>query len=271
MNRDKIETDAYGKFIRLRVYDYIQRFRLIEPGSFLMGSPEGKGKADEHPQHEVKIEPFYLGCYPVTNEEYERFLQANPDVQEPKYLADRRFNPKRRPVVGVSWRDAKRFCEWSGGRLPSEAEWEYAARAGTTTDYWWGDDPGRNRANYWWGDAPGTNHANYMDSGSSWRGKQTSPVGLFEPNPFGLYDTAGNVWEWVQDAWHDDYQGAPIDGSAWDADYANGVNRVLRGGSWLDRAGYVRSACRFRDGQGTRYDFIGFRLALDQFKGCENE
>ena len=214
-----------------------------------MGSPEGHGKDDERPQHEVKIAPFYLGCYPVTNEEYALFLQANPDVQKPKYLADRRFNPKRRPVGGVSWRDAQRFCEWSGGRLPSEAEWEYAARAGTTTDYWWGDDPG-------------TNHANYVDSGSSWRGKQTSPVGSFEPNPFGLYDTAGNVWEWVQDAWHGDYQGAPTDGSAWDADDTEGVNRVLRGGSWIGRAGYVRSACRYGFEPDARFVNFGFRLAI---------
>ena len=233
----------------------LKKYCLIPSGTFFMGSPEGHGKDDERPQHEVKIAPFYLGCYPVTNAEYERFLQENLDVEQPGWWADRRFNQKRQPVVGVSWSEAKRFCEWAGGRLPSEAEWEYACRAGTTTDYWWGDDPGLNRANF-------------VDSGCHWSGKQTSPVGSFEPNPFGVYDTVGNVWEWVQDSWHNNYQGAPTDGSAWETDDSD---RVSRGGSWLSNVMWTMAACRNGDGPYARSNRIGFRLALDQFKGCENE
>ena len=221
---------------------------LIPGGRFLMGSPKGVGSADEHPQHKVKIQPFYLGRYPVTNEEYARYLQANPGVKEPEFWADRQFNQARQPVVGVSWEDACRFAAWAGGRLPSEAEWEYAARAGTTTKYWWGDEFKQNRANC-------------MDSGSQWSGKQTSPVGSFEPNSFGLYDTAGNVWEWVQDSWHDSYSGAPGDGISFDAGETG--RRVIRGGSWSIKPAWVRSAYRGGIDPGNRDSHIGFRLAQD--------
>ncbi|TAN51704.1 MAG: hypothetical protein EPN21_05935 [Methylococcaceae bacterium] len=220
---------------------------LIPGGRFLMGSPNGVGNADERPQHEVEIQPFYLGRYPVTNEEYARFLRANPDMKEPKLWGDRLFNQARQPVVGVDWEDARRFAEWAGGRLPSEAEWEYACRAGTTTAYWWGDDIG-------------INCANCRGSGSQWSGRQTSPVGAFEPNAFGVYDTSGNVWEWLQDGWHGNYYGAPTDGSAW---YAGGDSsrRVVRGGSWITNPRSLRSA--YRDGYttGEADDNLGFRLA----------
>jgi formylglycine-generating enzyme required for sulfatase activity len=221
---------------------------LIPGGSFRMGSPPGVGFKDERPQHEVAVQPFYLGKYPVTNEEYARYLQANPDVEEPKYWGDRRFNQARQPVVGVDWEDACRFAAWAGGRLPSEAEWEYACRADTQTAYWWGENIGVNRANC-------------RNSGSPWSGKQPSPVGSFGANPFGLYDTHGNVWEWLQDLWHENYQGAPTDGSAWEA--SENVSRVLRGGSWDDLSRFLCSVFRDRNIPVTRRNFVGFRLAQD--------
>jgi formylglycine-generating enzyme required for sulfatase activity len=160
----------------------------IEAGRFLMGSPatDGESGSGEQPQHEVAVSPFLIGRTPVTNEEYGHFLQDSPRAQEPGYWSDRRLNGARQPVVGVNWGDAKAFAEWAGGRLPSEAEWEYAARAGTTTLYWWGDEFEAKRVNC-------------RDSGSEWGGKQTSPVDAFPANPWGLYDTAGNVLEWVED------------------------------------------------------------------------
>ena len=222
---------------------------LIPAGRFRMGSSEGEGYGDERPAHGVDVRPFYLGRYPVTNEGYARFMEVNPDVEEPAFWSDRKFNQARQPVVGVSWDEARRFAEWAGGRLPSEAEWEYAARAGTTTEYWWGDDIGSSRAN-----GAGT--------GSPWSGKQTSPVGSFEPNPFGLYDTAGNVWEWVEDLWHDGYRGAPGDGSAWE-DGGPGGRRVVRGGSWNFEPGFLRSADRSGLAPDFRNFALGFRLAQD--------
>jgi formylglycine-generating enzyme required for sulfatase activity len=132
-------------------------------------------------------------------------------------------------------------------RLPSEAEWEYAARAGMKTNYWWGNDIGSNRANC-------------QSSGSQWSGNKTAPVGSFAPNPFGLYDTAGNVWEWVADTWHNNYNNAPTDGSVWEN--GGGAYRLLRGGSWDSYPYFCR--CANRDGKSTdsRIDDIGFRVAL---------
>lgn len=193
----------------------------IPGGRFLMGSPDDDSEAypNERPQHEVEVRPFYLGRYPVTNEEYARFIQANADMWESAFWADRKFNQARQPVVGVSWHDAQRFTEWVGGRLPTEAEWEYAARAGTITRYWWGDEVGKN-------------NANCGSCGSQWDNKQTSPVGSFQPNLFGLHDVLGNVWEWVQDCWHDNYRDAPTDGSAWgEQQSGDSALRVFRGGS----------------------------------------
>jgi formylglycine-generating enzyme required for sulfatase activity len=138
-------------------------------------------------------------------------------------------------------------------RLPSEAEWEYACRAGTTTAHWWGDKPGKN-------------HANFDGSRSKWSGKQTSPVGSFKENPFGVYDTLGNVCEWVEDRWHDNYKGAPTDGSAWVPfwNIGHGHAHVLRGGSWGNEAGEARSASRNYPSQPVGHGGnIGFRLARD--------
>jgi formylglycine-generating enzyme required for sulfatase activity len=226
----------------------------IPAGTFLMGSPESEAERyeDEGPQHEVSVHSFYLGKHPVTNEEYGRFLEAHPEVREPDYWSDRNLNQARQPVVGVSWEDAQRFAEWAGGRLPTEAEWEYAARAGTRTAYWWGEELGRNRANC-------------AGCGSEWDGKQTAPVGSFPANAFGLHDTAGNVYEWVEDCWHESYPGAPTDGSAWlESGGGDCAQRVLRGGSWSYGPGWLRSADRDWSHRDFRFNIIGFRLAQDR-------
>ena len=131
-------------------------------------------------------------------------------------------------------------------RLLSEAEWEYVTRAGSTTPYWWGDDIGENKANC-------------DGCGSRWDNRQTAPVGSFPPNGFGLHDTAGNVWEWVEDCWNDSYEGAPEDGAAWTEGKCS--SRVLRGGSWYINPRFLRSASRGGSDSGFRNYGIGFRVA----------
>ena len=223
--------------------------RPIPAGEFLMGS--NNADADERPQRRVRIAAFAIGRYPVTNEEYGRFLKANSKHHEPMYWSDRRFNSPRQPVVGVSWDEAQAFAEWAGGRLPSEAQWEYAARGGMQSAYWWGDEPDPARANY-------------DGSDSEWGGKSTSPVGSFEANPFGLFDTAGNVWEWVADCWHGSYEGAPDDGGVWGEEGGGDCERrVIRGGAWDLIAWTMRSSNRYWNRQGNRYVNVGFRLAQD--------
>ncbi|MCB1815717.1 MAG: SUMF1/EgtB/PvdO family nonheme iron enzyme [Candidatus Competibacteraceae bacterium] len=224
----------------------------ISAGSFLMGSDPKEDSAaqeDEQPRHDVVIEqPFWIGKYEVTFEEYDAFaLNAGRELPD-----DEGKGWKNRPVINVSWDDAVAYAEWltkqtgKPYRLPTEAEWEYAARAGTETLYWWGDYIGRN-------------NANCDGCGSQWDDKQTAPVGSFEPNPFGLFDTAGNVYEWVQDCWHDNYEGAPTDGSAWQGE--SDCFRVLRGGSWISRPLRVRSAFRARSARNYGFNDVGFRLA----------
>ncbi|HRX72040.1 MAG TPA: SUMF1/EgtB/PvdO family nonheme iron enzyme [Candidatus Competibacteraceae bacterium] len=201
---------------------------VIPAGEFLMGSPEGEPErqADEGPQHTVVLaQPFAMGRYAVTFEEYDRFCAATRRDQP----NDRGWGRGRRPVINVSWEDAVAYCAWlsyeagASYRLPSEAEWEYAARAGTTTAFWWGNEIDPTRANY-------DGRSAYRNGARGAYRQRTVPVDDFQPNPFGLYQVHGNVWEWVQDSWHDDYQGAPTDGSAWEE--AGSGPRVLRGGSW---------------------------------------
>ena len=163
------------------------------------------------------------------------------------------------PVINVSWNDAQLYIHWLNGktgggyRLPSEAEWEYAARAGSTTEYSWGDDIGSNRTN-----------CDNDDCGDSY--EYTAPVGSFPANAWGLHDMHGNVWEWVQDCWHESYAGAPNDGSAWiDITWTSGSCslRVIRGGSWLNSARIMRSSYRATDNIWERLENVGFRVARD--------
>ena len=221
---------------------------VIPPGRFLMGSAKGEGSDDERPQHEVIIpQPFAMGRYPVTFADYDIFAQENSSALPD----DRGWGRDKRPVINVSWDDAAAYCQWLSqqtGRnycLPSEAQWEYAARAGTTTRYWWGDEAGNNRGNF-------------DGSGSQWSGKQTSPVDAFAANPFGLFDVHGNVWEWCLDNWHDNYKKAPTNGSAWITDEQ--VPRALRGGSWVVDAGRARAAYRDSSDPDYRNYYVGFRV-----------
>lgn len=224
-------------------------FVLIPAGAFDMGSPsDERGRfSDEEPVHHVKIKnEFYMGKYEVTQKHWRKVMENNPLYYEEDDW----------PVEAVSWNDAQDFIkklnEKEGTnkyRLPSEAEWEYAARAGTTTRYSFGDDESR-LGEYGW-------HEGWTDDNLG-----THPVGQKKPNPWGLYDMHGNVFEWVQDKYHENYNGAPSDGSAWES--GGRSYRVLRGGSWSIQSRLCRSAYRsnldpdYRDSYG-----LGFRLLLE--------
>ena len=222
---------------------------VIPAGSFQMGCVSGIDcDGDEKPVHEVKIDSFALSKYEVTFEEYDAFTDATGRER----ANDEDWGRGLRPVINVSWYDAMAYAEWLSGqigdryRLPTEAEWEYAARAGSTTAYSWGDSIGRNRANC-------------NGCASLWDGERTALVGSFKANGWGVYDMHGNVREWVQDCWNANYEGAPTDGTAWlsgDCD-----KRVLRGGSWYFGPRSLRSAYRSRITSGDRSDTVGFRIA----------
>jgi formylglycine-generating enzyme required for sulfatase activity len=223
----------------------------IAGGTFMMGSPDKEvGRLDdEGPQHEVTLSPFLLGTYPVTNEEYGRFLADNPQVKPPEYWADRKYNQARQAVVGVSWDDAVAFATWAGGRLPTEAEWEYACRAGTTT------------ATYA-GDLKDTMKDSVLDD-IAWysanSGGQLPVIGQKKGNTWGLHDMLGTVWEWCAD-WYRQYQDGPVTDPI--GPRSGGVRlRVVRGGSWDNYARYARSAGRGGYELGDRFYFLGFRVA----------
>jgi len=194
----------------------------------------------------------------VTSDEYYQFTRATGR----KVADDQGWGGGRRPVINVAWYDAVEYTKWLSAqtgkhyRLPSEAEWEYAARGGKETAYWWGQNWIKGMAN-----CSKTYLYTNDDCGSQWEEK-TAPAGSFKPNPFGLYDTAGNVWEWVEDCWHENYSGAPVDGSAWTKGGDCGL-RVVRGGSWMNSPWELRSSYRFRFDAVQRNDSIGFRLVQD--------
>ena len=223
----------------------------IPVGTFRMADLSGEGAGDELPVHSVTVPAFRLGKYEVTSAQWNACIA---DGGCPRRSHVFQPGPDREPVVGVSWDDAQSFIYWlnhkTGGsyRLPSEAEWEYAARAGTTTNYSWGNGISRNRAN--------CNH----ECGDYYLTE--APVGRFPANAWGLHDMHGNVYEWVQDCWNDSYEGAPSDGSAWESGDCG--RRVLRGGSWGSDARDVRSAYRIRSVRANGGNVVGFRLAEDQ-------
>ena len=246
------KTDRKGQGSGVRVADRTTErggceLIHVSGGRFHMGSPNGEvGRQDnEWPVHEVYVKSFYLCRYPVTNEEYARFLKDS-GVRKPEQWGDPQFNRSRQPVVGVNWEEARRFAKLAGGRLPSEAEWEYACRAGKKTAFASGDsEPHLARVGWYKGNSDGKLH----------------DVGEKEPNAFGLYDMHGNVWEWCEDDWHGNYESAPTDGSAW-IEGARGGVRVARGGSYLNPPGVCRSAFRFRGVAVGRNKVLGFRIAM---------
>ena len=212
----------------------------IPAGKFMMGSENISG--DERPVHEVSVSGFELGRYPVTNAQYRTFLEASGQNITPEEWDDRRFNQPEQPVVGISWEEAKAFCDWMGGRLPTEAEWEYACRAGSKGDFCFGDDVAELK-DYGW-----------FDKNS---GNQTQPVGQMRANKWGVYDMHGNVWEWCAD-WYDGYSDRALDNPTGPK---KGTGRVVRGGSWRGPAGYGRSAIRIGYSPSDRYNYLGFRVA----------
>jgi formylglycine-generating enzyme required for sulfatase activity/class 3 adenylate cyclase len=217
--------------------------KTVRGGSFTMGSNDD---LTEKPTHQVTVKPFAIGQYPVSVREWN-------DCATAKVCAFMGTGKDDAPITNVSWSDAKQFIAWLASatgkpyRLPSEAEWEYAARAGTQTRYWWGDQPQAGMANC----------KNCTDIAGT---EQPVKVGSFKPNPFGLYDMGGGVDQWVEDCWHKNYQGAPADGSAWvEGDCGS---HVIRSGSWKNDARYVRPSNRDSYDANVRYPTHGFRLAL---------
>nr|VFK11010.1 MAG: Formylglycine-generating enzyme, required for sulfatase activity, contains SUMF1/FGE domain [Candidatus Kentron sp. LPFa]VFK30456.1 MAG: Formylglycine-generating enzyme, required for sulfatase activity, contains SUMF1/FGE domain [Candidatus Kentron sp. LPFa] len=243
---------------------------VIPAGKFRMGSPEDeKGRAsDKGPQHRVRIsKAFALGVTEVTFADYDRFAKAT----RRELPSDSGWGRGQRPVINVSWRDATAYAKWLSGqtgedyRLPTEAEWEYAARARTTTRYFWGGDLEDKLA---CGFANGADlvakeeHSEWTTNNCRDGFVNTAPVGSFQANAFGLFDMSGNVWEWTEDCWHDDYENAPEDGRAWgEEDGGNCAWRVLRGGSWDGEPRRLRSAYRLRVNPDYWFFDVGFRLA----------
>ena len=242
----------------------------IPAGVFVMGSPEDEPERldREGPQHEVTLQQFFMGKYPVRQDQW-RFVAGLPQVERELKPNPSRFEGESRPVESVSWYDAQEFCArlsaYTGLSygLPTEAEWEYACRAGTTTPFHFGDTITTDVANY-----RGTDDESLGWSGSYREGpkgeyrEETTPVDQFKhANAFGLCDMHGNVWEWCEDHYHSSYEGAPTDGSTWiDEDAEENAFRVLRGGSWLCIPRYCRSAYRDSYFPRVTINSIGFRV-----------
>lgn len=222
------------------------RFDVVEVpgGAFVMGSPEDEwGRdGDEGPQRRIVVRPFALGRYPVTNEEYARYLAEHADTRRPESFDDPRFNDPRQPVVCVSWLEAERFAAWAGGRLPTEPEWEYACRAGTTASTYAGNVTGESDPHL---DAIAWHRAN--------SGHCTHAVGEKLPNPWSLHDMLGNVWEWCATPYQP-YSFAGV---------ASRGERVLRGGCWNNRAKYARAARRDDAPESFIDNRVGFRVAFE--------
>ena len=230
----------------------------IPGGTFLMGSPESDESpiSSESPQHQVTVPSFFMGKYPVTQKQW-RLVAALPKIKIDLEFDPSRFKGDNLPVERVSWNHTQEFCARLSlktnqtYRLPSEAEWEYACRGGTTTPFYFGETISTELANY---------DGNYTYGGGA-KGEyreKTTEVGKFPANPCGLYDMCGNVWEWCEDEWHGNYINAPTDGSAW----SNGSNNYmsLRGGSWFNRPHYCRSAYRNVNYRDNHCSSIGFRV-----------
>ena len=233
----------------------------IPKGSFWMGSPneEAQRRPKEGPRHQVMVPEFYIGQVAITQSQWQAIMGTNPA----KFKGDPLL-----PVERVSWQDCQEFChrlnasnESQGRvyRLPSEAEWEYACRSGMDTPFHCGETIATDWANYNGNEAYGLGpEGNYR--------QQPLPVGQFPPNGFGLHDLHGNIWERCQDEWHDNYEGAPTDGSAWQDSNSSDKNRVIRGGSWFSLPALCRSASRDSSNPADRSDRVGFRVVFSSPK-----
>ena len=219
----------------------------LPAAGYLMGSAGNSLNFDERPQHPVNLSAYAIGKYEVSFAEYDRFAKATGR----RLPSDEGWGRDDRPVINVSWKDAEAYARWLSEqtghqyRLPSESEWEFAARGNTTNAFWWDG-------------VISTNPANCFDCGSRWDGTRTAPVGSFQGNAFGLHDTAGNVQEWTGDCYQPNYRNAPSDGSTWLSPGC--TQRVVRGGSYNSPLDSVRSAKRGEYDQGTRLDNLGFRV-----------
>ena len=237
--KDKAFRDDFGNGI------YLEMVR-IPSGKFMLGSPTNEmGRKDhESPLVEVTISDFYIAKFVVTQEQWVAIMGSNPAKFRESLQA---------PVENISWLEAQDFCRRLATRspynyryrLPSESEWEYACRAGTNTAYHFGDRPSQLNDYAWFAD-----NSN----------RRSQPVGQKVPNPWGLYEMHGGIWEWCEDAWHDNFSGAPADGKPWLDE--NALRRVRRGGSWSNEARLCRSASREWHWQGDRYNDIGLRVVI---------
>jgi formylglycine-generating enzyme required for sulfatase activity len=223
----------------------------IRAGDFVMGTDPSVSFQNGFPPHRVSIRTFFMSRYDVTFEQYDAFARATHRPLPP----DEGWGRGDRPVIHVSWQDAHAFIDWLNRgtgrhfRLPSEAEWEYAARGGTTTLYWWGDEPDPDKANTVTN--LGRDHFRY-----------TSPVGSFPANPFGLYDMSGNVWQFAEDCRHGSFDGAPTDGRPWLGNLCD--SRVVRGGSYASIRRGMQVAARAAAGETFDSAELGMRLAEDR-------
>ena len=214
----------------------------IPGGKFMMGSPKGEGNDREKPQHQVSVQPFFMGKYPVTQAQYRQVMSNNPS----------HFKGDNLPIEKVSWKNAVEFCQRLSQqtgqeyRLPSEAEWEYVCRSGTTTPFHFGETITTDLANYRgtdWKYQGEVYPGNYANGPKGEYREKTTKVGNFPANAFGLYDMHGNVWEWCEDDWHESYENAPNVGTAWLSEKSS--KKVRRGGSWAFIPTYCRSATRY--------------------------
>ena len=223
----------------------------IPAGTYEMGSPGSSSNKDERPKHTVKFKKFAISKYEITIAQYEIFAKATKrQMPDDLYMEH-----DTSPVVLVKWDDAYNFTKWLSEqtghkyRLPSEAEWEYAASGGKDSTFWWGfnEEPGK---------------AHCFNCGSQFDPRKPAKIGKFQPNQFGLYDTAGNLSEWVYDCWHDSYAGAPNDGTVWEG--GDCIYRIARGGSYISPQQSIRTAKRDKFKSDAGYDHIGIRLARDE-------
>jgi formylglycine-generating enzyme required for sulfatase activity len=252
--KNKSYTEDLGDGVKLTLM-------LIPAGEFVMGAPSDELRSgdDERPQHRVSVPQFLMGRYPVTQAQW-RVVAGYPQEAQELTPDPSNFKGDDRPVENVSWDQAQEFCHrllTKTGKtycLPSEAQWEYACRAGTTTPFHYGEIITPELVNY------GGNYT-YNGSPKGEDRKSTSEVGLFPANDWGLYDMHGNVLEWCEDDYHSSYKGAPTDGSAWVETDRKSLNRLLRGGSWFLNPAYCRSADRHHCTRAGRISGIGFRVS----------